>query len=67
MMAEFCHLFFLQSVKRYIDRISKYQILNQQIFDVLYKALKTDESDTHTPVNVQLYKPPMHQSQVKNM
>ncbi|XP_063952182.1 cytoplasmic FMR1-interacting protein 2-like [Lytechinus pictus] len=53
-------------VKRYVDRIGKYQTLNQQIFEVLNKALEMGESETSTS-NVTFYQPPLHESQVKNM
>lgn len=56
------------SVKRYVDRISKYQILNQQIFEVLNKTLVMGDSQAPSCApEVNFYQPPIHQSQVKNM
>ncbi|XP_071492155.1 cytoplasmic FMR1-interacting protein 1-like isoform X1 [Diadema antillarum] len=52
------------NVKRYVDRISNYQILNQQIFNVLNKTLQTGEQVEKSPDSVALYKPPIHQSMV---
>lgn len=60
--------FLFQSVKRYVDRISKYQILNQQIFEVLNKTLVMGDSQAPSCApEVNFYQPPIHQSQVKNM
>lgn len=49
-------------LKKMVDRIRKFQILNNQIFAVLNKYLKSSDGD-NTPVeHVRCYQPPIHQS-----
>ncbi|XP_072040304.1 cytoplasmic FMR1-interacting protein 2-like isoform X3 [Amphiura filiformis] len=47
---------------RLVDRIRKYQILNNQIFAVLNKYLKSSEADNLPVEQVRCYQPPIHQS-----
>ncbi|XP_033631530.1 cytoplasmic FMR1-interacting protein 1-like isoform X1 [Asterias rubens] len=49
-------------IGRLVDRIRKYQILNNQIFSVLNKYLKANESDTTPVEKIRCYQPPIHQS-----
>lgn len=52
----------LQSLKKMVERIRKFQILNGQIFAVLSKYLKSSESDAAPMEHVRCYQPPMPQS-----
>ena len=51
-----------QPTGRLVDRIRKYQILNNQIFAVLNKYLKSSEADNLPVEQVRCYQPPIHQS-----
>lgn len=50
------------SLKKMVERIRKFQILNGQIFAVLSKYLKSSESDAAPMEHVRCYQPPMPQS-----
>ncbi|XP_052277859.1 cytoplasmic FMR1-interacting protein-like isoform X1 [Dreissena polymorpha] len=49
-------------LKKMVDRIRKFQILNNQIFAVLNKYLKTGDSDGLPVEHVRCFQPPIHQS-----
>ncbi|OCT88143.1 hypothetical protein XELAEV_18016776mg, partial [Xenopus laevis] len=49
-------------LKKMADRIRKYQILNNEIFAVLNKYMKSVESDSTTVEHVRCFQPPIHQS-----
>uniref|UniRef100_A0A6I8QXU0 Cytoplasmic FMR1 interacting protein 2 n=1 Tax=Xenopus tropicalis TaxID=8364 RepID=A0A6I8QXU0_XENTR len=49
-------------LKKMADRIRKYQILNNEIFAVLNKYMKSVESDSSTVEHVRCFQPPIHQS-----
>lgn len=49
-------------LKKMVDRIRKFQILNNQIFAVLNKYLKTNDSDSIPVEHVRCFQPPIHQS-----
>ncbi|KAL5012030.1 hypothetical protein ScPMuIL_010581 [Solemya velum] len=49
-------------LKKMVDRIRKFQILNNQIFAVLNKYLKTNDSDSLPVEHVRCFQPPIHQS-----
>jgi len=45
-----------------VDRIRKFQILNNQIFAVLNKYLKSGDSDGLPVEHVRCFQPPIHES-----
>ncbi|XP_070552583.1 cytoplasmic FMR1-interacting protein 2-like isoform X2 [Ptychodera flava] len=49
-------------LKRFVDRVRKFQILNHQIFSILNKFLKSSDSDNLPVEQVRCYQPPIHQS-----
>ncbi|XP_064608148.1 cytoplasmic FMR1-interacting protein 2-like isoform X2 [Liolophura sinensis] len=49
-------------LKRMVDRVRKFQILNNQIFSVLNKYLKSSDSDNLPVEHVRCFQPPIHQS-----
>uniref|UniRef100_A0A0B6ZWY0 Cytoplasmic FMR1-interacting protein n=1 Tax=Arion vulgaris TaxID=1028688 RepID=A0A0B6ZWY0_9EUPU len=49
-------------LKKMVDRIRKFQILNNQIFSVLNKYLRTNDSDSMPTEHVRCFPPPIHQS-----
>uniref|UniRef100_H3B436 Cytoplasmic FMR1-interacting protein n=1 Tax=Latimeria chalumnae TaxID=7897 RepID=H3B436_LATCH len=49
-------------LKKMADRIRKYQILNNEIFAILNKYMKSVESDSSTVEHVRCFQPPIHQS-----
>lgn len=49
-------------LKRMVDRIRRFQVLNSQIFAVLNKYLKTSDADSLPVEHVRCYPPPIHQS-----
>ncbi|GCC37897.1 hypothetical protein chiPu_0016406 [Chiloscyllium punctatum] len=49
-------------LKKMADRIRKYQILNNEIFAMLNKYLKSVENDSSTVEHVRCFQPPIHQS-----
>ncbi|XP_052793301.1 cytoplasmic FMR1-interacting protein-like isoform X3 [Mya arenaria] len=49
-------------LKKMVDRIRKFQILNSQIFATLNKYLKTGDSDGMPVEHVRCFQPPIHQS-----
>ncbi|XP_071951857.1 cytoplasmic FMR1-interacting protein 2-like isoform X1 [Antedon mediterranea] len=50
------------SIKRLVDRIRKFHLLNNQVFAVLHKFLKPGDSDSLPVEQVRCYQPPVHQS-----
>lgn len=52
----------LQHLKRMVDRIRRFQVLNSQIFAVLNKYLKTGENDSLSIEHVRCFPPPIHPS-----
>lgn len=52
----------LQPLKKMADRIRKYQILNNEIFAILNKYMKSVETDSSTVEHVRCFQPPIHQS-----
>ncbi|XP_041358058.1 cytoplasmic FMR1-interacting protein-like isoform X2 [Gigantopelta aegis] len=49
-------------LKKMVDRIRKFQILNNQIFSVLNKYMKTNDSESMPVEHVRCFPPPIHQS-----
>ncbi|XP_013390578.1 cytoplasmic FMR1-interacting protein 2 isoform X3 [Lingula anatina] len=49
-------------LKRMVDRVRKFQILNSQIFAVLNKYLKSSDADNLPVEHVRCFQPPIHQS-----
>lgn len=52
----------LQPLKKMVDRIRKFQILNNQIFSVLNKYMKTSDAESLPVEHVRCFPPPIHQS-----
>ena len=57
-------LFSFQQLKRMVDRIRRFQVLNSQIFATLNKYMRTSTADSENmPVeHVRCFQPPIHQS-----
>lgn len=55
-------LILLQPLKKMADRIRKYQILNNEVFAILNKYMKSVETDSSTVEHVRCFQPPIHQS-----
>ncbi|XP_014398537.1 PREDICTED: cytoplasmic FMR1-interacting protein 2 [Myotis brandtii] len=49
-------------LKKMADRIRKYQILNNEVFAILNKYMKSVETDSSTVEHVRCFQPPIHQS-----
>lgn len=49
-------------LKKMADRIRKYQILNNEVFAILNKYMKSMETDSSTVEHVRCFQPPIHQS-----
>lgn len=49
-------------LKRMVDRIRRFQVLNSQIFAVLNKYLKSSDTDNMPVEHVRCFQPPIHQS-----
>lgn len=49
-------------LKRMVDRIRRFQVLNSQIFAVLNKYLKSGDSDATSVEHVRCFPPPIHPS-----
>ena len=49
-----------------VDRIRKFQILNNQIFATLNKYLKSADVDSVPVEHVRCFQPPIHQSGATN-
>jgi len=49
----------LQPLKKMVDRIRKFQILNNQIFAVLNKYLRINDSDSLPVEHVRCFPPPV--------
>ncbi|XP_022901321.1 cytoplasmic FMR1-interacting protein [Onthophagus taurus] len=49
------------SLKRMVDRIRRFQVLNSQIFAILNKFLKANESEDVSVEHVRCFPPPVHQ------
>ena len=53
----------MKHLKRMVDRIRRFQVLNSQIFAVLNKYLKASYTDGDMPVeHVRCFQPPIHKS-----
>jgi cytoplasmic FMR1 interacting protein len=52
----------VQPLKKMADRIRKYQILNNEVFAILNKYMKSVETDSSTVEHVRCFQPPIHQS-----
>lgn len=52
----------LQHLKRMVDRIRRFQVLNSQIFAVLNKYLKSGDGDGTSVEHVRCFPPPIHPS-----
>ena len=52
----------VQPLKKMVDRIRKFQILNNQIFAVLNKYLRLNDSDSMPVEHVRCFPPPMQHS-----
>ncbi|PSN54695.1 Cytoplasmic FMR1-interacting protein [Blattella germanica] len=50
------------ALKRMVDRIRRFQVLNSQIFAVLNKFLKSSDSDVMAVEHVRCFPPPLHPS-----
>ncbi|XP_063236550.1 cytoplasmic FMR1-interacting protein [Bacillus rossius redtenbacheri] len=48
------------ALKRMVDRIRRFQVLNSQIFAVLNKFLKSSDSDVMSVEHVRCFPPPLH-------
>ncbi|KAJ4432395.1 hypothetical protein ANN_21014 [Periplaneta americana] len=48
------------ALKRMVDRIRRFQVLNSQIFAVLNKFLKSSDSDVMAVEHVRCFPPPLH-------
>lgn len=51
---------FLQNLKRMVDRIRRFQVLNSQIFAVLNKYLKSNDVEGSNVEHVRCFPPPPH-------
>lgn len=51
-----------QNLKRMVDRIRRFQVLNSQIFATLNKLLKGVEGDGQSVEHVRCFPPPLHSS-----
>lgn len=49
-------------LKKMVDRIRRFQVLNSQIFAILNKYLKTSDTDNLPVEHVRCFQPPIHQS-----
>lgn len=49
------------NLKKFVERVRKFQILNNEIFDILLKYLKTPDNKT-TAKDVRCFQPPIHAS-----
>ncbi len=59
--------FLPQPLKRMVDRVRKFQILNNQVFAVLNKYLKPSDSDNLPVEHVRCFVPPIHHSLTTNI
>lgn len=55
-------LFFLQPLKKMVDRIRKFQVLNNEIFGILNKYMKSGDGENMPVEHVRCFQPPIHQS-----
>lgn len=62
LLRETNYLFVPQQLKRMVDRIRRFQVLNSQIFAVLNKFLKASDTDSQSVEHVRCFPPPMHPS-----
>ena len=51
-----------QPLKRMVDRIRRFQVLNSQIFAILNKYMKSSDTDNLPVEHVRCFQPPVHQS-----
>jgi len=59
--------FLSQALKKMVDRIRKFQILNNQIFAVLNKYLRLNDSDSLPVEHVRCFPPPVAQPLASNI
>lgn len=52
----------LQPLKKMVDRIRKFQVLNNEIFAILNKYLKSGDGENMPVEHVRCFQPPIHQS-----
>ena len=57
-------LFLLQPLKKFVERVRKFQILNNEIFGILNKYLNPPGEATSPMENVRCFQPPIHSSAV---
>lgn len=64
----FILLFFLclQPLKKMVERIRKFQILNDEIIAILDKYLKSGDGESTPVEHVRCFQPPIHQSLASN-
>uniref|UniRef100_A0A8B9KCK2 Cytoplasmic FMR1 interacting protein 1 n=1 Tax=Astyanax mexicanus TaxID=7994 RepID=A0A8B9KCK2_ASTMX len=53
-------------LKKMVDRIRKYQVLNDEIFAILNKYLKSGDGENMPVEHVRCFQPPIHQSLASN-
>lgn len=51
-----------QPLKKMVDRIRKFQVLNNEIFGILNKYLKSGDGENMPVEHVRCFQPPIHQS-----
>lgn len=52
----------MQPLKKMVDRIRKFQVLNNEIFAILNKYLKSGDGENMPVEHVRCFQPPIHQS-----
>lgn len=52
----------VQPLKKMVDRIRKFQVLNNEIFAILNKYLKSGDGENMPVEHVRCFQPPIHQS-----
>ena len=55
-----------QPLKKMVDRIRKFQVLNDEIFAILNKYLKSGDGENMPVEHVRCFQPPIHQSLASN-
>jgi len=56
----------LQQLKRMVDRIRRFQVLNSQIFSILNKYLKGGDGEGSNVEHVRCFPPPQHPSVISS-
>ncbi|XP_056269934.1 cytoplasmic FMR1-interacting protein 1 homolog [Pseudoliparis swirei] len=54
--------YLLQPLKKMVDRIRKFQIINNEVFSILNKYLKSGDGENLPVEHVRCFQPPIHQS-----